>query len=48
MNGVDILIFALIGLFVAAAICKITEKMKFSDVLNEGVEEAKEGGSKNL
>ena len=42
MNGVDILISASIGLFVAAAICKVTEKMKFSDVLNEGVEGAKD------
>lgn len=42
VKGVDILISALIGLFVAAAICKVTEKMKFSDVLNEGVEGAKE------
>ncbi len=42
VNGVDILISASIGLFVAAAICKVTEKMKFSDVLNEGVEGAKE------
>ena len=42
MNGVDILISASIGLFVAAAICKVTEKMKFSEVLNEGVEGAKE------
>lgn len=42
VNGVDILISASIGLFVAAAICKVTEKMKFSEVLNEGVEGAKE------
>ncbi len=42
VNGVDILISASIGLFVAAAICKVTEKMKFSDVLNEAVEGAKE------
>lgn len=42
VNGVDILISASIGLFFAAAICKVTEKMKFSDVLNEAVEGAKE------
>lgn len=42
MNGIDILISASIGLFMASFICKHTEKMKFGDVLNEGVEGAKE------
>lgn len=42
VNGIDILISASVGLFVAAAICKVTEKMKFADVLNEAVEGAKE------
>ena len=42
VNGVDILISASIGLFVAAFICKFTDKMKFADIMNEAVEGAKE------
>lgn len=42
MNGIDILISASIGLFMAAFICKFTEKMKFGAVLDEAVEGAKE------
>ncbi|MEA5036402.1 Na+/H+ antiporter NhaC family protein [Cloacibacillus evryensis] len=42
INGIDILISASIGLFVAAFICKCTEKMKFGDIMNEAVEGAKD------
>lgn len=42
VNGIDILISASVGLFVAAFICKFTEKMKFADIMNEAVEGAKE------
>lgn len=42
VNGVDILISASIGMFVAGIICKFTEKMKFTDVMNEAVCGARE------
>lgn len=41
-NGIDILISASVGLFVAAFICKVTEKMKFGDIINVAVEGAKD------
>ncbi len=41
-NGFDILISASVGLFMAAFICKYTEKMKFADIMNEAVDGAKE------
>lgn len=42
MNGIDILISASVGLFIAAFICRMTEKLKFSEVMNEAVDGAKE------
>jgi len=42
MNGIDILISASLGFFVAVVICKFTEKIKLCDVINSGIEGAKE------
>lgn len=42
MNGIDILISASVGLFVAAFICKFMEKIKFSEIMDCAVEGAKE------
>ncbi len=42
MSGIDILISASVGLFAATIVCKITEKKSFNEIMNIGVEGAKE------